>query len=100
MRKSFSTALKKSGIKDFRFHDLRYTYASHLVMMGVDIKTVQELMGHKSIEMTLRYSHLSSDHKRKAVDLLGKNMGTVWAQAPGEPPQPERDDSVNTLQII
>jgi len=73
-RKSFLTALKKSGIKDFRFHDLRHTFASHLVMSGIDLNTVRELMGHKSIEMTLRYSHLSPDHKRRAVEVLGQRM--------------------------
>ncbi len=100
VRKSFSTALKMSGIKDFRFHDLRHTYASQLVMMGVDIKTVQELMGHKSIEMTLRYSHLSSDHKRRAVDLLGQRMGTVGAQVSKEANQLVSSDSINSLQVI
>lgn len=100
VRKSFSTALQMSGIKDFRFHDLRHTYASQLVMMGVDIKTVQELMGHKSIEMTLRYSHLSSDHKRRAVDLLGQRMGTVGAQALKEDNQLVSNDSINSLQVI
>ena len=82
VRKSFDTALKKCGIIDFKFHDLRHTFASQLVMMGIDIKTVQELMGHKTIEMTLRYSHLSPDHKKKAVDILGKKIGTFWAQMP------------------
>ena len=100
IRKSFSTALTRCGIKCFRFHDLRHTYASQLVMMGVDIKTVQELMGHKTIEMTLRYSHLSPDHKKKAVDLFGQKMGTVWAQAPSEDSKPVEGDSSNSLQII
>ena len=76
VRKSFDTALRKCDIIDFHFHDLRHTFASQLVMMGVDLKTVQELMGHKTIEMTLRYSHLSQPHKRAAVDDLGKNIGT------------------------
>jgi integrase len=78
VQKFFVAALKKSGIMNFRFHDLRHTFASHLVMMGVDLKTVQELMGHKKIEMTLRYSHLSPEHKKSAIEGLGKMMDTFW----------------------
>jgi len=78
IRKSFWTALKKSGILNFRFHDLRHTFASQLVMSGIDINTVRELLGHKDIRMTLRYSHLSQDYKRRAVDILGKQMDTIW----------------------
>jgi len=78
IRKSFFTALKKSDIIDFHFHDLRHTFASHLVMSGVDINTVRELLGHKDIRMTLRYSHLSPSHKNKAIDNLGKKMDTFW----------------------
>jgi len=79
VRKSFFTVLKKAGIINFRFHDLRHTFASHLVMLGIDLKTVQELMGHKSIEMTLRYSHLSPDHKARAVEVFGRQMDTIWS---------------------
>ncbi len=78
IRKSYSTALRKSGIKDFRFHDLRHTFASQLVMAGVDINTVRELLGHKDITMTLRYSHLAPRHKQHAVDILSKKMDTFW----------------------
>ncbi len=78
VRKSFFTAIKKSGIIDFHFHDLRHTFASHLVMNGVDLNTVRELLGHKTLEMTLRYSHLSPDHKHRAVANLSRQMDTFW----------------------
>jgi integrase len=74
VKSSFATAIKRAGINDFRFHDLRHTFASHMIMKGGQIKDVQEILGHKSLTMTLRYSHLSQDHKRKAVNLL--NFGT------------------------
>ena len=63
-----------ANIKDRRqkvvFHTLRHTYASWLVMSGVDLYTVQRLMGHSTISMTERYSHLAPDHLRKAVSKL------------------------------
>ncbi len=75
-KKSFFTACNKSGIKDFHFHDLRHTFASHLVMSGVDLNTVRELLGHKSLAMTLRYSHLSQSFKKQAVEGLTKRIDT------------------------
>ena len=70
VKRSFGTALRRAKIHDFRFHDLRHTFASHLVMAGIDITTVKELLGHKTLTMTLRYSHLAPAHKVKAVDIL------------------------------
>jgi integrase len=72
VKRSFATALRKSHILDFHFHDLRHTFASRLVMAGIDLTTVKELLGHKDIKMTLRYSHLSQAHVKNAVSVLDK----------------------------
>jgi integrase len=70
IRKGFKAALKRAGIENCRFHDLRHTFASHLVMNGCDLRTVQQLLGHKDIKMTMRYSHLSREHLNNAVENL------------------------------
>jgi len=72
IKKGFSSALKRARIENFRFHDLRHTFGSHLVMQGVDLKTVQQVMGHKDIKMTMRYSHLSPEYVQEAMERLDK----------------------------
>jgi len=74
IRKLFAKALMKAGITNFRYHDLRHTFASQLAMSQVDMNTIRELLGHKSLRMTLRYSHLSLDHKKRAVEVLDRKM--------------------------
>ena len=76
IKRSFASALRKSHILDFHFHDLRHTFASWLVMAGVDLITVKELLGHKDIKMTLRYSHLSQAHVRQAISVLDEMCDT------------------------
>lgn len=58
------------NITSVGLHVLRHTFASRLVMASIDLRTVQELMGHKDIQMTLRYAHFSPDHKRAAIETL------------------------------
>lgn len=70
VRKAFEHACQRAGVKDFHFHDLRHTFASYMVMAGVDLNTVRELMGHKTVTMTMRYAHLAPQHKQAAVDRL------------------------------
>ena len=67
IKKSWGALIDSSGVENFRFHDIRHTFASKLVMRGVDLYTVMELLGHRSIETTQRYAHLAPEHKAKAV---------------------------------
>jgi integrase len=74
--KVYEPALEQAGIVGATWHTLRHTFASRAVMAGVDIRTVQELMGHSTITMTMRYAHLSPTHLREAVNKasLGQSM--------------------------
>lgn len=63
-------ALERAGVADFRWHDLRHTWASWAVSAGVSLQELMELGGWSSYEMVLRYSHLSPDHLRKAAEKL------------------------------
>lgn len=67
IRTAFERACREAKVDGFRFHDLRHTCASWLVMAGRNLKEVQELLGHRSFAMTLRYAHLSPDRLRDAV---------------------------------
>lgn len=62
--------LKKCNIKNFRFHDMRHTFASWLAIKGISLYTIKELLGHKTIEMTQRYAHLSPDARFNAVEQI------------------------------
>ncbi len=70
VRTSFESACTRAGIENFHFHDLRHTAASHMVMKGVDLKTVGDILGHKTAAITERYAHLSPEHKLKAIIML------------------------------
>jgi site-specific recombinase XerD len=73
-RRWFEDAVEEAGVEDFHWHDLRHTFASRLVMAGVDIRTVQSLMGHKSIVMTMKYAHLAADHRQAAVEKMNPEV--------------------------
>ena len=77
LRKLYEAAVRQAKLEDVNFHTLRHTFASHLAMAGVDLKTIQELLGHQTFEMTLRYAHLSPHHKKVAIEILDSR----WAAA-------------------
>jgi len=84
IKKAFNAVLSVAKINDFRFHDLRHTFASRLVTAGVDLNTVRELMTHADIKMTLVYAHLSPDHKAAALErTFGKSssMGAIGSRS-------------------
>ncbi len=80
-KKAFLGAIKRAKFTDFRFHDLRHTFGSQMVMQGVNIRTVQQIMGHKDIKMTMRYSHLSSEYVHEAMERLDSTWTLFGHQA-------------------
>lgn len=67
---AFKLACQRARIDNATLHTLRHTFASHLIMAGVDLATVSKLLGHKDISTTMIYSHLSPDHLKQAVEKL------------------------------
>ena len=80
---AWAYTIRRSKVKNFRFHDLRHTFASRLVQSGVQIQVVQELLGHATLEMTQRYAHLAPGDLRRAVDLLARKITTQLATQVG-----------------
>ncbi|MFV8817151.1 tyrosine-type recombinase/integrase [Haliea sp. E17] len=67
-RKHWDRALSQAGIQNFRFHDLRHSAASYLAMNGASLIEIADVLGHKSLQTTQRYAHLSIEHKQQLTD--------------------------------
>ncbi len=80
MRRAFYEALKRAEIDDFRFHDLRHTFATRLAQAGVDLYKIAKLLGHKDIKMTQRYSHHYPESLRDGVAVLDR-ISPILAQS-------------------
>jgi integrase len=92
----FDPAVKEAGIRDFTWYCLRHAFASRLVMAAVDIRTVAELMGHKTIQMSMRYAHLAPEHNLAAVERLTSFTSfNSYADAPS-PADSSRPDTAVT----
>jgi integrase len=74
VKTAFKGACRRAGIQGLRFHDLRHTAASWMVEAGVDLVTVSKILGHSSIQMTMRYAHPTPENMRRAVSKLSEKM--------------------------
>ncbi len=74
IRKAWVNARDEAKIEDFRFHDLRHSAASYLAMNGASLLEIAAVLGHKTLQMVKRYSHLSEDHTRDIVTKMNKNI--------------------------
>lgn len=74
IKKSWEGALRRAGIQNFRFHDLRHSAASYLAMNGASVTEIAEVLGHKTLQMVKRYAHLSEGHTRSVVGRMNERI--------------------------
>lgn len=74
LRTPFETALKRAGIEDFRWHDLRHSCASYLAMNGASLAEISEVLGHKTLSMVKRYAHLGQAHTSRVVESMNTKI--------------------------
>jgi integrase len=70
----FQKTVRQVGLEDFRFHDLRHTAASYLAMSGATLTEIAEILGHKTLQMVKRYSHISIPHTRKVIERMNSQF--------------------------
>jgi len=92
VKTAFLGACRRAGIKGVRFHDLRHTAASRMIELGIDLVTVSKILGHSTIQMTMRYCHPTEQNMRQAVGKLGEYFGETGKKAESaEIPRPVID---------
>src|SRR5690606_29620735 len=80
-RRRWARAVKDAELENFRFHDLRHTFASWARMAGADLADICEALGHSNISVTMRYAHIEPAHHVTAFDRIS---GMVWSQSPSQ----------------
>ena len=90
--------LKKAGLEDLRFHDLRHSFATFALQNGVDIKTLSGMLGHYSAGFTLdTYTHATAQMQRDAANKLGGFMSAALPNTTPEPPTPPQESESNVI---
>ena len=84
VKRAFQTACRRSGIEDFRFHDLRHTFASWAVQNGADLYRISRILGHSTLQMTTRYAHLATEQLHEVVNRTATSTATVHSDLPQE----------------
>ena len=98
--RSFRRACSRAGIADFRWHDLRHTFASWHVQSGTDLYRLSRMLGHSTLQMSARYAHLATEHLHQAVRDMATSMATVASDFSPRHPREEpsspigKDDSL------
>jgi integrase len=82
LRRYFEKALKKANISDFKFHDLRHTFASYFIMTTNDLSALQQILGHSTPIMTQRYAHLSKDYLYSRMGIYSNKVNFWFSQVP------------------
>jgi integrase len=72
MRTAWENTVRRAGLADFHFHDLRHTFASYLAMQGASLREMADALGHKTLAMVMRYSHLTEPHTRSVVERMNR----------------------------
>jgi integrase len=97
VRKAYENAVTNAKLDDVNFHTLRHTFASWAVMRGVSLKELQELLGHSSLAMTMRYAHLAPERLRSAVTRL---EGLTSSQPTTESTQASTHDACSPEGVL
>ncbi len=96
----FEECVRKAGVPDFRWHDLRHTFASRLAMAGVSLRTLAELLGHKTLAMVMRYAHLAPAHLREAVERIADtHTSTTTDTKPTHAPEQQSALQNQTMRV-
>ena len=74
MEKAWNVARKRAGLVDFRWHDLRHTAASYLAMSGASLREIAEILGHRTIKQTMKYTHLVEPHTRGVLEKMARQF--------------------------